>query len=230
MSPPICHTCSFKREFWEMQCIQTRSIGRHSPSCLRGKHCSSVWVLTDFSWPSMVNFSCGWDLMWLSLAPTLAGYQLSFGHPSLIHSIIGWNSYNARWIWIWPANVARTLNKVKFPPSNCPVQSGAPHAAVCGRCAVTRCLDRSQPLLWPTFSVWCLALFINPESVTVAQKPEMAVEGRGSEGEGMTGNIMLNLCYCVKRSLSHEWLITCDKDALVDLTLNVNFCKALCQL
>lgn len=125
MSPPICHTCSFKGEFWEMQCIQTRSIGRYSPSCLRGKHCSCVWVLTDFSWPSMVNFSCGWDLMWLSLAPTLAGYQLSFGHPSLIHSIIGWNSYNARWIWIWPANVTHTLNKVKFPPS--PVQSNLVH-------------------------------------------------------------------------------------------------------
>lgn len=47
---------------------------------------------------------------------------------------------------------------------------------------VPRCFDRSQPLLWPTFSVWCLTLFINPESVTVAQKPEMSVEGRGAEG------------------------------------------------
>lgn len=65
-------------------------------------------------------------------------------------------------------------NKVKF-------QSGAPHAAVCGHCAIPRCLDRSQPLLWPTFSVWCLSLFI--KSVTVAQKPEMAAEGRGAQGE-----------------------------------------------
>lgn len=119
---PICHTCS---EFWEMQCTQTRGIGRLLPQLSEGKHRSTVWVLTDFSWPSMVNFSCGWDLMWLSLAPTLAGYQLSFGHPSLIHSIIGWNSYYTRWIWIWPANVARTLNKVKFPPL--PVQSNLVH-------------------------------------------------------------------------------------------------------
>lgn len=49
------------------------------------------------------------------------------------------------------------------PRSSClSSKSGAPHAAVCGDCAVPRCLDRSQPLLWPTFSVWCLTLFINP--------------------------------------------------------------------
>lgn len=94
-------------------------------------------------------------------------------------------------IWILPANVAHTQTKLSFLPCLCS-KSGVPHAAVCGYCAVPRCLDRSQPLLWPTFSVWCLTLFINPGSVTVAQKPEMAVEGRGAEGEegereGVTG-------------------------------------------
>lgn len=47
---------------------------------------------------------------------------------------------------------------------------------VCGHC------ERSQPLLWATLSIWCLLLFINPESVTVAQKPETAAEERRAEG------------------------------------------------
>lgn len=50
----------------------------------------------------------------------------------------------------------------------------------------------------------------------MAQKPEMAAEGRGrGERRGDGGDIMLNLCFCVKRSLSHERLIGRDNTHLL---------------
>lgn len=128
----------------------------------------------------------------------MAGYQLSFGRLSLFYSVIVDSSF----IFIpdgvgfhqrmWPAHKQDKVLLLCLRR-----KSGVPHAAVCGRCAVPRRLDRSQPLLWPTFSVWCLWLFINPWSVIVAQKPETAVEGLGAlreeeegawggDGDGMT--------------------------------------------
>lgn len=132
----------------------------------------------DLALQYLVKFS--YNLMW----PCLADYWLPVGRPSLFYSIIGCNKFCARWIWILSANLARThTQRQVFCPACLCGKSGAPHAAVCGHCAVPRCLDRSQSLLWPTFSVWCLSLFINVESVTVAQKPEMAVSGLREGGE-----------------------------------------------
>lgn len=103
------------------------------------------------------------------------------------------------------------------PPLLClSSKSGAPHAAVCGDCAVPRCLDRSQPLLWPTFSVWCLTLFINPgvcHSGTETWDGSGGTRKGGETGGGV--NIMLNLCFCVKRSLSHGRLIGRDNTHLL---------------
>lgn len=53
--------------------------------------------------------------MWLSLAPMLAGDQVSFGHPSLFYSIIGKNCFYTRWICIFTSQSGPHTNKVKFP-------------------------------------------------------------------------------------------------------------------
>lgn len=78
-SPTHCFTHAPRSlSFWEMQCTQTESISiRKPPPAVWGK---TLWeylrVNTYFSWPSPVIFSCGRGLMWLNLAPGLAGYQL----------------------------------------------------------------------------------------------------------------------------------------------------------
>lgn len=132
----------------------------------------------------------------------LAGYHPSFWFALLVVE----TGFYARWIWIWPPNVAHAQTKWSVQPCRS-------RAIWCRRVlqfvvAVPSqgALTEARALLWQTFSVWRLPLFINPMSVPVAQKPETAAEGRGSEGEGMKGNIMPNLRYCVRWSLSHEWL------------------------